>query len=122
MHTRDVESGYTFHSYAYDAERTARPYPEKRQHFMRAALGLCGEAGEFADLVKKAMFHGPGHELDIEKAKKELGDVLWYIADAAAALGVTLEEVAEANRDKLRARYPNGFVPADSVNRKDVAP
>ena len=115
----DIESGYTFHNYAYDAERTARPYPERRQHFMRAALGLCGEAGEFADLVKKAMFHGPGHELDVDKAAKELGDVLWYIADAAAALGISLEKVAEMNRDKLRKRYPEGFQPKASAQRTE---
>lgn len=109
---------YTFEQYANDADRTAQPYPEGPRHLMRAALGLCGESGEFADLVKKASFHGAGHEIDRDKAVKELGDVLWYIADAAAALGVSLEQVAKMNRDKLRARYPNGFTPSDSANRK----
>lgn len=111
---------YTFQQYANDADRTARPYPERRQHLMRAALGLCGEAGEFADLLKKAMFHGTGHELDVTKATKELGDVLWYVADAAAALGVSLEDVAKMNRDKLRKRYPDGFTPKASVTRVDA--
>lgn len=109
---------YTFEKYEDDAARTATPYPPTREHLMRAALGLCGEAGEFADLVKKANFHGAGHEIDKEKAAKELGDVLWYLADAAAALGVSLGQVAMMNRDKLRKRYPNEFTPADSANRK----
>ena len=112
---------YTFQQYANDADRTARPYPDGREHLMRAALGLCGEAGEFADLVKKAMFHGPGHDLDVDKAAKELGDILWYIADAAAALGVSLEKVAEMNRDKLRKRYPSGFRANASIARADEA-
>jgi len=110
---------YTFQQYANDAERTARPYPDGREHLMRAALGLCGESGEFADLVKKANFHGEGHALDKEKATKELGDVLWYVADAAAALGISLEDVAKMNRDKLRKRYPDGFQPKASAQRTE---
>jgi NTP pyrophosphatase (non-canonical NTP hydrolase) len=84
-----------------------------------AALGLTGEAGEFADLLKKHVFHE--HPLDKEKAISELGDVLWYICLAAETLGHTLEDVAMANRAKLLKRYPNGFNPADSMKRVDVA-
>lgn len=82
-----------------------------------AALGLAGESGEFADEVKKHLFHG--HPLDRERLQKELGDVLWYVASGCLALGVTLEEVAQANVDKLRARYPEGFDPERSRNRTD---
>lgn len=79
------------------------------------SLGLCGEAGEFADLVKK--FVGHGHEFDRVKAVKELGDVLWYVATLADVLGVTLDVVAQQNIAKLRARYPNGFSSEASKNR-----
>lgn len=82
------------------------------------ALGLAGEAGEYADLVKKAVFHG--HELDRDKALKELGDALWYIARAAHQHGSTLADVAEMNVRKLRARYPNGWSSEDSIARRDV--
>ena len=71
------------------------------------ALGLSGEAGEFAELVKKHLFHGK--PLDRERAISELGDVLWYLMYCADAVDSSLEEVAEKNCQKLRARYPNGF-------------
>lgn len=78
-------------------------------------LGIAGEAGEVADLLKKHLGHG--HELDREKLIKELGDCLWYIAALATWLGVPLSEVAEKNIEKLRARYPNGFDSERSKNR-----
>lgn len=71
------------------------------------ALGLCGEAGEFAELIKKHHFHGK--PLDREHALKELGDVLWYIMFTANTLGSSLEEIATINDAKLEARYPSGF-------------
>jgi len=76
------------------------------------SLGLSGEAGEFADLMKKA--HGHGHELDKNKAAKELGDVLWYVSVLAKSLGFTLSEIATMNVVKLMNRYPNGFTVEDS--------
>jgi len=81
------------------------------------AMGLAGEAGEIIDLLKKHLGHG--QPLDIEKAKKELGDVLWYVGALAADLGLSLSEVAEANKAKLRARYPAGFTVAAAEARAD---
>lgn len=85
------------------------------------ALGLGGESGEFIDNVKKIVYHG--HELTPElrlKMKKELGDILWYVANASKALGYTLEEVMDANADKLQKRYPEGkFSTERSKNRTD---
>lgn len=80
-----------------------------------SALGLAGEAGEVVDLLKKHLGHG--HPVDREKLKKELGDVLWYLSDLARLFDIKLSDVAEANIEKLRRRYPNGFSKADSLNR-----
>ena len=88
------------------ALRTARDLPAN-ERLLNAALGLAGEAGEFADSVKKIRFHG--HESDPDELIKELGDLLWYTALAAHALGVPLAQVAERNITKLRGRYPAGF-------------
>ena len=82
-----------------------------------AALGLCGEAGEFADLLKKALFQG--HALDCAHMRKELGDILWYIALGADALGVTVDDLIKENVEKLKARYPQGFTVQNSAIRKE---
>ena len=85
---------------------------------LNAALGLPGEAGEVADIIKKVYFQG--HTIDREHIAKELGDVAWYLALAADALGFTLEEVFQMNIDKLAARYPDGFFKIEnSVNRQE---
>ena len=83
---------------------------------MNGAMGLCGESGEFMDLLKKNVFQG--HELDKEHMAKELGDILWYLAVAAEGLGYKLSDVAEMNKAKLRARYPEGFDSEKSQKRK----
>ena len=83
----------------------------------QGALGLTGEAGEVADLVKKHAFQG--HELDCSHMAKELGDVAWYLAVSADAIGYTLEEIFEMNVAKLKARYPQGFEADKSVNRAE---
>ncbi len=75
-----------------------------RDRLTMAALGLAGEAGEYADLVKKALFH-KNVTLNREKAISELGDVLWYLALAAAYHEVTLNELARKNIAKLYNRY-----------------
>jgi NTP pyrophosphatase (non-canonical NTP hydrolase) len=82
---------------------------------LNAALGLTGEAGEFADAVKKALFHH--HGLDKDQLVKELGDLLFYIRMAALGLNVSLEHIAEENDRKLRKRYPYGFTVERSRNR-----
>jgi NTP pyrophosphatase (non-canonical NTP hydrolase) len=99
------------------AMRTETPGRERRTRLINAALGLCGEAGEFADALKKAEFHG--HTLDEAELQKELGDVLWYAALACDALGVSMGEVMAQNIEKLRARYPHGFSHERSKNREE---
>lgn len=80
-------------------------------------MGLCGESGEFAERIKKTVFHG--HEFERQHVLEELGDVLWYIAALATHLNVTIEEVMAINVAKLVRRYPHGFDPARSARRDD---
>jgi len=82
------------------------------------ALGLVGEAGEVAENIKKGVFHR--HGVDKATLRKEIGDVLWYIAALCTNLGFNMEDVMQENIDKLRLRYPNGFSTDDSKRRLDV--
>jgi len=111
----------TFDEYSIAALRTAtRAIGEEvseREDLMIFALGLCGEAGEVADLIKKEMGHG--HKRDTSKLVKELGDVLWYLTVISDRLSASLDCVAAQNIAKLKARYPGGFNHADSSRRAD---
>jgi len=115
----------TFAQYQERAARTGGSdlLPANRDKGLNcAALGLCGESGEFADLVKKIQHHR--HELNAErteKLKKELGDVLWYVAHACNVMGWEMSDVADMNIAKLVARYPQGFTTADSLAKADEA-
>lgn len=103
----------TFYEYQVAAARTsAAPFPE-RERPMVQGLGLCGEAGEVADTIKKATWHGI--PADPQKISDELGDVLWYVSDLCNHFGLTLEAVAKGNIAKLERRYPKGFVPGGGV-------
>jgi len=82
------------------------------------ALGLCGEAGELGNKIKKVVFHG--HELtDEAKAEilEEIGDCLWYLASVCTMFGESLGVVAIDNIKKLAKRYPDGFSTQNSINR-----
>lgn len=81
------------------------------------AIGLAGEAGEVANLVKKGVFHR--HGMDLPKVSEELGDVLWYAAALCTTLGLDMGEIMQANIDKLKQRYPDGYSSEASVNRKN---
>ena len=110
----------TLTEYQAAALRTASGASMESPHarLTTAALGLCGEAGEFAEIVKKHLFHG--HPLDREKLVKEIGDVMWYVAFACHAADVELEEVASRNIAKLRARYPEKFETVLSVEKDET--
>lgn len=98
------------------AQRTSRKELTPREHLFNGVLGMAGEAGECADLVKKHCYQDarPIHDALLD----ELGDVLWYAAETAVALGVTLDEVAQHNIEKLRRRYPEGFEADRSLHRE----
>ena len=72
-----------------------------------ATMGLSGEVGELNDMIKKWIFHQS--DMDITHAKKELGDIAWYLACMAESFGWSMDEILQMNVDKLRARYPEGF-------------
>jgi len=105
----------TFNEYQQLAQRTANT-DIRVGKLINGMLGLFGESGECADLIKKHVFQG--HGLDEAHLAEELGDVLWYIAETASGLGVNLETIAQNNIDKLRRRYPDGFDAQRSINRE----
>lgn len=84
---------------------------------LQGLMGLNGEAGECIDILKKHLCQG--HWFDKMHLAKELGDVAWYLAISADAIGFTLEDIFKMNVDKLKERYPNGFEVEASTNRKD---
>lgn len=107
----------TFHEYEALALRTAGE-GDTEHHITHAIMGLSSEVGELASDIKSWKFYGT--MMKKENMKKEIGDILWYLSLAAYAVGITLEEAATINIDKLAKRYPNGvFTPQDALERKD---
>ena len=84
---------------------------------LNACLGLSGEVGEFNDMIKKWIFHEK--DLDEEHLKKELGDIMWYIAMMCHAFRWGLDDIMEMNINKLKARYPEGFDTNRANNREN---
>ena len=83
---------------------------------LNASLGLSGEVGELNDMVKKFIYHGT--PMDEAHFKKEMGDILWYLALMCHAFGYDLDTIMEMNIDKLKARYPEGFGIHKANNRQ----
>ena len=108
----------TINEYQTAALRTAQTDKfSARELLLNSALGLCGESGEVADLLKK--YHFQGHNLDLDHVAKELGDISWYLAVGAYAIGYDLETILQMNVDKLKARYPDGFSTDCSLHRAE---
>ena len=99
------------------AMTTLNPKLNRKEVLINSVMGLCGESGEAIDIVKKWL--AQGHELDRDRLAKELGDIAWYLAEAATALEIPLEDVFQANIDKLKKRYPEGFDVERSLVRLD---
>ena len=97
------------------ALKTLNKNLDKKEILINSVMGLCGESGEAIDLVKKHLYQG--HELDKERFAKELGDIAWYLAEAAHALDMDLDDIFKMNIEKLEKRYPNGFNQNNSINR-----
>lgn len=98
------------------AMTTLNPELAQKDVLINGVMGLCGESGEAIDIVKKYL--AQGHKLDTEHLAKELGDIAWYLAETATAIGYDLETILQMNLDKLKKRYPQGFTADHSVNRQ----
>ena len=105
-----------FNEYQKLAQRTSNSKTPSGK-IENGCLGLAGDSGECCDLLKKYLFQG--HELENQRLTEELGDVLWYAAELASGLGMTLSDIAEANIKKLKSRYPDGFDVSRSLNREE---
>lgn len=112
-----VHGKMTLNDYQFLAKRTSRKDLLPSEHLMNGMLGLAGEAGECCDLVKKNRFQD-GRTIK-DALKDELGDVMWYVCEAASALGLPLEEIAQHNIEKLKRRYPDGFDAEHSLHREE---
>ena len=101
------------------ADLYASDFPTER--LLTAAVGMSAEAGEFTEIIKKTIFQGkPVTKENLFHLKRELGDIMWYVAQACMGLDISLDEVMEMNVDKLKARYPGGeFDVHYSENRKE---
>ena len=97
----------TFDDYQEAALRTVNPALDDRDRLLDASAGLAEEAGEVLGLVRKRVFQQ--RETDASRLKEELGDVLWCLAVTAKSLGLSLDDIAEANQQKLSRRHPKGF-------------
>ncbi len=106
----------TMNEYQELAQRTSRKELCKEAHLMNGILGLAGETGECADLVKKH-YYQDGRAIE-NALFDELGDVLWYVVESASAMGFSLEAIAQHNIDKLKRRYPQGFDADRSLHRE----
>lgn len=112
-----------YQDFAYSTSGTTLESNGRRETSIMAALGLTGEAGEVADIVKKTYYHGHSLNGSIEHNEKlcdELSDVLWYLAVMAKAAGYTLDEIADRSRRKLLERYPGGKFSAERSRNRDI--
>ena len=105
----------TINEYQQLAMTTLNKEIPQDQLIINACLGLSGEVGEVNDLIKKNMFQG--HPLNKDDLINELGDIAWYLAEAATALDIDLETILKCNIEKLKKRFPDGFSSENSINR-----
>ena len=111
----NVRKAMTVNDYQQLAMSLLNPALSSADVLINGVMGLCGEAGEAIDIVKKHLHQG--HALDRKKLAEELGDIAWYLAETAHALDIPLEDIFRGNIDKLKRRYPEGFTTERSVNR-----
>ena len=105
-----------FNSRCFEIQKDPDAIPVHR--LLTAALGICAEGGEFTEVVKKMVFQGkPVNDENIFHMKRELGDIMWYVAQACMSLDTTIDEIIEMNVEKLEKRYPGGSF---SVEKSEV--
>lgn len=115
-HFRSMSNTLTLDNYQLAAKRTMNPALSNTETSRHALHGMAAEVGEIHGLYQK--FY-QGHDIDEEHVKKEVGDLLWMIAEFCTVHGWTMGEVALMNIDKLLARYPDGFRAEQSLHRKE---
>lgn len=98
------------------AARTMRNDLSAKEQQKHALFGMAAELGELHGIYQKTY---QGHEFDTEHVKKEIGDMLWFIAEYCTAWRWNLEDIMQLNIDKLRARYPDGFDADHSLHRAE---
>lgn len=109
-----------FDQYQTNAIRTAKMFPDVASNLSHAALGLATESGEFITEVKRvSIYNKPLTDEMRQHMAEELGDLMWYIALAAQHLGISMNEMAEANIDKLRLRFPEKYSDQAAEQRAD---
>lgn len=113
-----LENNMTFEEYQKESRKTAQ-YPDIGKNFIYQTLGLAGEAGEVAEKIKKVIRDEGGIVSEDKKddIKKELGDVLWYLAQIASELGLSLDDVARTNIEKLFSRKDRNVISGSGDNR-----
>ena len=91
------------------------------ERLLTAAVGISAEGGEFTEIVKKMVFQGkPWNEDNLEQLIIELGDVMWYVAQACMALEIDFDDVVKGNVKKLEKRYPGGSFSIDKSENRAV--
>lgn len=108
----------TFQEYQDESRKTAI-YPDKDNNFIYPTLGLAGEAGEVAEKIKKVIRDGNGIVSDEKREEiiKELGDVMWYVANLSTELKISLEDVVLKNIEKLQSRQQRNELHGSGDNR-----
>lgn len=108
----------TFAEYQNESKKTAL-YPNVGKNFVYPTLGLAGEAGEVSEKIKKVLRDKQGmlDETTVTELQKELGDVLWYVAQLSSELGLNLDDVAQFNIEKLRSRQERNQLHGSGDNR-----
>ena len=107
----------SFFVYQLKSERTMNTSLSLKDQLNNYVFGLVGEVGEVVDLLKKFFYHG--HEVDSNRLKSELGDILWYVSAVASLFNINLQDIAQGNVEKLEKRYPNGFSSEASIKREE---
>ncbi len=107
-----------FNKYQEESKRTA-VYPNQGNNYIYPVLGLTGEAGEVAEKIKKIIRDKAGQVSDEDKLElsKELGDVMWYVAQLATEFNLKMSDIAQGNLDKLHSRIKRGVLHGSGDNR-----
>ena len=105
----------SLNDYQVKSKRTLNQELTKEQTVSNMIMGILGETGEVADIIKKHYYQG--HDMDMEHIEEEIGDVMFYIVNLCNVLDLDLEALLYQNHTKLMKRYPNGFTEKDSIER-----